>query len=194
MSQILYYSNYCEHCQNLLKQIAQHEIKDDIHFLCIDKRIKKDGAIYIQLENGQEILLPPNVKKVPSLLLLNKGNVVVDGENVNNYIFKNTQQQGSNNMNNLVNDEPLAFSLDDFGTIMSDSYSYLDQSSDEMAAKGDGGLRQMHNYFAISQSDNIETPPDNYTPDKIGANNMSLDQIQAQREQDIPRRQYMVSQ
>lgn len=191
MSQILYYSNYCEHCKNLLKSLAQNPARDDTHFLCIDKRIRKNGAIYIQLENGQEILLPPNVKKVPSLLLLNKGNRVVDGENVNNYMLKNTQQQQGSNVGALMNGEPLAFSLNDFGTIVSDSYSYLDQSSDEMAAKGTGGLRQMHNYFAISQNDNIETPPDNYTPDKIGANdNMSLDQIRAQREKDIPRTPY----
>ena len=163
MSSVLYYSNYCNHCQNLLKAISQDPVKDDIHFLCIDKRIRKNGMTYIQLENGQELLLPPNISKVPSLLLLNKGNVVVQGEAVNNYIFKKTQEyHGSVTQ---MNNEPLAFSLNDFGTIMSDSYSYLDQDSDEMAAKGNGGMRQMHNYFAISQYDNIETPPDNYVPD-----------------------------
>ncbi len=186
MSFILYYSNYCKHCKNLLKRVSQDPVKDDIHFLCIDKRVNKNGALYIQLENGQEILLPPNVRTVPSLLLLNKGNVVVDGENINNYLFKNK------NNNRIGGGEPLAFSLNDFGTIVSDNYSYLDQGSDEMAAKGNGGLRQMHNYVAINQNDNIDTPPDNYVPDKIGNNNtMTLDQIAAQRDKDIPKQRYV---
>ena len=184
MSSVLYYSNYCDHCKELLKTVAQSSVKEDIHFLCIDKRIRKNGALYIQLENGQEILLPPNVRKVPSLLLLNRGNVVVEGQEVNSYIFKQTQK--INNSATLGNGEPLAFSLNDFGTIMSDNYSYLDQGSDEMAAQGTGGLRQMHNYVAISQNDTIETPPDSYTPDKI-SDNMTLDKLMAQRDKDVPR-------
>ena len=70
MSTILYYSNYCKNCQNLLQALAQTSVKDDMHFICIDKRVKKaNNATYIILENGQEILLSPNVTKVPALLL-----------------------------------------------------------------------------------------------------------------------------
>jgi len=183
MSAILYYSNYCKYCQELLKNISKSSIKDDVHFLCIDRRTKRNGATYIQLENGQEILLPPNISKVPSMLLLNRGNVVIDGNDVQNYFFQKT-----NNINNIAtegNGEPLAFSLNEFGTIVSDSFSFLDQGSDEMSAEGTGGLRQMHNYVAISQNDVIETPPDNYAPDKLDTS-MTLDQIRAQRDKDIP--------
>ena len=35
---------------------------------------------------------------------------------------------------------------------MSDSYSYLDQSPDEMNAKGEGGLRQMHSFVKLKQN------------------------------------------
>lgn len=184
MSSVLYYSNYCQHCKNLLKAISNSSIKNDIHFLCIDKRIKKEGVLYIQLENGQEILLPPNIRKVPSLLLLNRGNTVVEGENVNEYILKETNKINTQATNS--NGEPLAYSLNDFGSIKSDNYSYLDQSSDEMAAKGSGGTRQMHNYVAINQNDIIETPPEDYKPDKIDAN-MSLDKIRMMRDKDIPK-------
>ena len=72
MSSVLYYSKYCNHCQNLLMAISKSNIKEDIHFICIDKRVKKGSVIYIQLDNGQEILMPPNIKKVPSLLFLYK--------------------------------------------------------------------------------------------------------------------------
>ena len=50
MSSILYYSNYCSSCKNLLKYFAQSKIKNEIHFLSIDSRIEQKGKIYILLE------------------------------------------------------------------------------------------------------------------------------------------------
>ena len=67
---------------------------------------------------------------------------------------------------------------------ISDCYSFLDQSSDELSAKGDGGLRQLHNYVTINENVNIATPPDDYEPDKIG--NISLEKLQEQRNNEIP--------
>ncbi len=73
MSQILYYSNFCENCKKLLQHLSKSKIKEDTYFICIDKRyIKDNGIIYIILENSQEIVLPQSVNKVPALLLLNK--------------------------------------------------------------------------------------------------------------------------
>ena len=34
--------------------------------------------------------------------------------------------------------------------IMSDNYSFLDQTSDDLSAKGDGGMRQLYNYATIN--------------------------------------------
>ena len=54
MSSILYYSNYCEHSKSLLQSITKKTLTKDIHFICIDKRIKDtNNKIYIILENGQ---------------------------------------------------------------------------------------------------------------------------------------------
>ena len=39
--------------------IARTSMKDDMHFLCIDNRIKNNGATYLQLDKGQEVILPP---------------------------------------------------------------------------------------------------------------------------------------
>ena len=72
MSSVLYYSKYCESCKKLLYELGKSDISKQIHFLSIDKRIEKDGKLYIVLDNGCEVFLPPNIKKVPSLLLLNK--------------------------------------------------------------------------------------------------------------------------
>ena len=60
---ILYYSNYCDNCKKLLQVLSRSQIKDELHFLCIDKRVKMpDGSIQILLKNGQQVLLPPMMK------------------------------------------------------------------------------------------------------------------------------------
>ena len=82
MSSILYYSKNCNHCNELLTNLSKTQNREDIHFVCIDKREKNsDGTIEIILDNAQRLLLPPNIKKVPSVLLLNHGNRVLDGLN-----------------------------------------------------------------------------------------------------------------
>ena len=190
MTSILYYSNYCENCKAILQSISKSSIKNDMHFICIDKRVKKsNGATYIILENGQEILLPPTVTKVPALLLLNKGHHVLFGtENITRYLEpkqKSIQAVSTNN-----NGEPLAFSMICTGGsssslfgVASDQYSFLDQGADELTAKGNGGLRQTHHYATIEQVDSIETPPDNYSPDTIG--NLSMEQLQQKRSSEV---------
>jgi hypothetical protein len=64
MSAILYYSNYCKYSKDLLVKLSRTKRKNDLHFVCIDKREQhKDGTTHVILENGQRLLLPPNVKK-----------------------------------------------------------------------------------------------------------------------------------
>ena len=82
MSSILYYSNYCSSCKKLLKYFAQSKMKNEIHFLSIDSRIEQKGKIYILLENGQKMLFPEIVTKVPALLLLHQGNRIIYGDNI----------------------------------------------------------------------------------------------------------------
>ena len=40
------------------------------------------------------------------------------------------------------------------GGIASDNYSFLDQSDTELSVKGNGGLRQMHSYVSLQESNN----------------------------------------
>jgi len=81
------------------------------------------------------------------------------------------------------NMEPLAFSGYEMGTSMSDTYSYLDQTPDEMNAKGEGGLRQMHSFVKLNHTDRIETPDEDYIPDKVGQ--VDMGKLQAAREAEI---------
>jgi len=49
------------------------------------------------------------------------------------------------------NMEPTAFSFGGgFSNIVSDQYSFLDQAPEELEAKGNGGMRQMHNYVDLN--------------------------------------------
>ena len=43
----------------------------------------------------------------------------------------------------------------------------MDQGNDELSAKGEGGMRQLYNYATINHTDTINTPEENYTPDKV---------------------------
>ena len=70
MSSILYYSNYCDHCRNLLSILTKSNLLEKIHILCIDKRVVKNSKTYIVTENNEEILLPKTITSVPTLLLV----------------------------------------------------------------------------------------------------------------------------
>ena len=63
--------------------------------------------------------------------------------------------------------------------VMSDNFSFLDQSTEDLSAKGNGGLRQLRNNVKLDYMDQIETPPDDYVPNKIGE--VSMEQLQNQR-------------
>ena len=188
MASIIFYSNFCENSKGLLAILAKSQIKERLHYLCIDNRIRKpDGSIYLILENKQEVVLPQNVVKVPALLLLSKNNEVVFGrENILNYL--KPQEEVINQQATFFNGEPSAYSFG-FGSyssglsVVSDNFSFLDQTSDSLSAKGDGGLRQMYHYATLDYNEKIETPPDNYTPDKIGK--VSMEKIQQSRNMDF---------
>jgi len=159
-------------------------MKDDIHFICLDKRTKKSNeATYVMLDNGQEILLPHTITKVPALLLLNEGHKVLFGEEIQTYFKpKNavTQQIAQ------PQGEPDAFAIGGIGGgfgVASDNFSFLDQTSEELSAKGNGGMRQHHHYAGIEFSEQIDTPEDTYEPDKIGE--VSMDNLQEQRNKEI---------
>ena len=148
MSSILYYSKYCEVSKKYLQLLSKSNVQKDVHFICIDKRIKdSNNKTYIVLDNGQKIILPENVTRVPALLLLNQGYNVLYGDQILQHLKPRQEvevrQATQNNM------EPMAFSLGG-GDIVSDQYSFLDQAPEDLEAKGNGGMRQMHNYVDLN--------------------------------------------
>jgi hypothetical protein len=160
MSSILYYSKYCEVSKKYLQILSKSSSQKDIHFICIDKRVKENNKTYIILDNNQKIILPDNITRVPALLLLTKNYQVLYGEQILEFLKPKQEveirQATQNNM------EPLAFSFGGgLSDIVSDQYSFLDQPPEDLNAQGNGGMRQMHNYVDLNTAFNgkISEPP-----------------------------------
>ena len=198
MSSILYYSNYCKSSNRVLQILSKYNLGNSVHFVCIDGRINKNGNMYAVLPNGQEMLIPKNITNVPSLLILNQNYKVVSGvEDIINFFQGGIEQQVRQATRN--NTVPVSTSADDgysafggFGSgIVSDYFSFLDQNEDEMSAKGNGGLRQMHNYARpddnLIYSSNINNNSDLSTGNKIkdGDTSSLLDKYKQERDRDL---------
>ena len=187
MSSILYYSNFCDKSKSLLQRLAKSKIKEGIHYMCIDTRVKgENGAWYIVMEDGQQIILPPHVNRVPALLLLNQNHAVLYGDQITNHLKPLDAQQ--NNVATGFNGEPSPFStssefMGSFG-VTSDNYSFLDQSSEDLSAKGSGGLRQLYNYATIDFNQTIECPAIEEKQARIGPD-VTLEKLEKERNAQI---------
>ena len=133
--------------------------------------------------------MPENVSRVPALLLLNQGYQVLYGEAIVQHLKpKQEAMVKQATQNNL---EPMAFAFGGgFGNVASDQYSFLDMDAESMNTKGDGGLRQMHQYVTLDYVDTISTPADEAQGQGSqgqgrSAGSMTLEQYQKQREQDM---------
>jgi hypothetical protein len=190
MSSILYFSNYCEHSKKLLQLLGKSNIQQNIHFISIDKRVKEaNNKVYIILENGQKIIMPENINRVPALLLLNQGYNVLYGEAILQHLKPRQEvavkQATQNNM------EPMAFSFggsggSGFGDIVSDKYSFLDQDQESLKATGNGGMRQMHNYVDLNYVDNISSNANgNDNVSNKLSQEITIEKLQQQRDQEL---------
>ena len=185
---ILYYSNYCKHCQRLVQTLVKANLASKISFICIDKRETnpKTGQMLIVLENGTKVVLPPNVHSVPSLLLVNKSYKVLMGDEILQHYHKDIKDL--NNEAVRGNGEPMGFPLgmSSGGTnIISEQYTNYNMSPDELSGKGGGPNRPLYNY--VSANDDIQiipTPPNTYKSDKL-SNSVTIDSLQQQRMDEV---------
>lgn len=189
MSSILYYSNYCDHCKELLQYLTKQNFKS-IKYLCIDRRYQKDGRTYLILENQQSLILPNAITSVPALLLMEDNNNIIYGKEIYKYL---KPKQISLVKDATGNDEPNAFALKaSFGnSVSSDTFSFFDMDDNELSAKGTGGTRQMHSYADVNFLEKIETPDEDYSPDKIDSD-LTVDKLQEQRMKEVPKPQMRI--
>jgi hypothetical protein len=186
----LYYSNYCKHSQRILQYLVKANLTNKISFICIDKR-KRDAnnnQLYIELENGQSVVMPPHIQSVPSLLLVNQNYKVVLGDDIISHYQPLAQQEGKKKASNFQG-EPVgtSLSLSSGGvSIYSEPYTLYGLTPEELSAKGNGGRRQMYNYVSANDEViSINTPPDTYTPDKVEGD-ITIDNLQQKRMDEVP--------
>jgi hypothetical protein len=168
--------------------LSKNDNRNDIHFICIDKRTKEGEKTFILLENNQKIILPNTVTRVPALLLLNQGYTVVFGEDILAHFKPKEQLQIKQATQN--NMEPMAFTFANSGSIVSDQYSFLDMDADALTTQGNGGMRQMHNYVDLNMSNVMDQHYPQEEFDKKAhkiSENVTIEQLQQQRENEFKR-------
>jgi hypothetical protein len=157
--------------------------------MCIDKRQRdaNNNQMYIIMENGQSVVMPPNVHSVPALLLVKENYKVILGDDIISHYQPQAQQVGKDKAAGFQG-EPVGTSLMQSAggvNIVSEPYTLYNMTPDELSAKGNGGRRQMYNY--VSAKDDIlsiYTPPDSYQPDKVEGD-ITIDTLQQKRMDDI---------
>jgi hypothetical protein len=195
----LYYSNYCKHSQRILQYLVKANLTNKLSFICIDKRERdaNNNQLYIILENGQRIVMPPHVQSVPALLLVNQNYKVILGDEILAHYQPQAQEEGKKKSIQFQG-EPVGTSLMPSSggmNIISEPYTLYSLTPEELSAKGNGGRRQMYNY--VSAGDDvisIYTPPDTYSPDKV-ENDVTVDTLQQKRldeiQQNKPQQQFV---
>jgi hypothetical protein len=182
MSYVIYYSNYCENSKKTIKSLNSQQ---DIHWLCIDKRVKEKDGTYIVLENGQKVLLPPAVTRIPAMLSLRDYSITYGNDIIGIFSTRMETQVKVATKNNM---EPVAFSFSGGNSsVVSDSFSSWELDSSQLSAQGNGGVHQMHNYVDVNYIDNIsgQVSKDSYEKKSKMDESVTIDRLRQQREQEL---------
>jgi hypothetical protein len=180
---ILYYSNYCKHSKAILDYLVKNDLVESLNCICIDQRKvdQQKGQIHVTLENGSTVLLPPNVYSVPSLLLVKENYKCVVGNEIKN-VYK--QKVLENNDSAFQgNGEPLSFSLGS-RDIQSEQFTFYNSTTEDLSAKGSGGMRPLYHYVPADGNMSIPTPPDTYKSNKVGQD-VTVDTLQQKRSDEM---------
>ena len=171
---VLYYSNNCKHCQKLLAHLAKIGVLEKYNFICIDRRSVDPNTrqVSITLDRGVKASLPPNVSRVPTLLLVNQKFTAIIGDEIYNYVNANVKQdQDPTNLAVENGGEPIGYILSPSSggvNIISETYTMYNAPPEELSAKGTGGTRQMHNYVSVSRDPaSIHTPRDESSKNQL---------------------------
>ena len=189
---ILFFSNYCNHCKEIIGEINKSSLQNSFKFICVDNT-----------------KVPQYITSVPTLISAGYNKPIV-GEQIvqflNQYVQQNAQQaqntpqnvhpssmqnnQG-NNANQSSESGPVAWHGGEMGSSYSDNYSFLDSDT---SAQGDGGSRLSHNFEFLggnASNSQINTPGDNSSQDS--SRNVQQDELtqnmermMQQRDSEIP--------
>jgi hypothetical protein len=155
---ILYYSNYCPHSKRIIQQLVKEkDINDRLDFICIDRRTPaSEGPVFVVLENGKRVPLPPNIHSVPALLLVKDQYRVIMGEEIVGYLTPAIEKGRAD-----------ATGFD----------------GEPMAASSNGASSLGFVPYGSSAGTFIPTPPETYKPNKI-PENITIEMLNGQYTQD----------
>ena len=139
---IVFYSNYCLHCNNLLNKLSKTPIHSKIFYVCVD---------------DNKIKIPKIITRVPSLYLVNDKRVLIENEidtwvdgqvaSIDSQNKQNVLQQPiSDQIKNMENPSPhpsqnssqnspepnediMAYHGNEMGGALSTNYSFLEDSN-----------------------------------------------------------------
>ena len=199
---ILYYSNFCKHCQKIIQYVVSANLTDQLSCICIDKR-KRDpnnNQTLVQLENGQFVTLPPNLQSVPAILQVKKNYTLVQGvDPILEYLRGKHGDRGGGDRGGggMGSSNPLHPPRDDVqgyqlgaltsnNNIFSESFTSYGMTPDDLGTKSTSNNRPLHHYVPYdSVGGSIPTPEDTYTSQRL-ASNVTVDSLLSARNQDLP--------
>lgn len=184
---ILYYSNHCPHSQKVVHYISRAGLINKLNAICVDNRTvdQNTGQVFIQLENGKKVMLPPNVHSVPALLVVKRNYSAIFGGDIIAHFEPDVKEQTDKAQQN--NGEPIGVSIASSSAgvaIVSEQYTLYDLTPDDLSAKSRSNKRPMYNYVSADNhmAYQIPTPPDTYRPDKV---DQTLESIEQKRNSEI---------
>jgi hypothetical protein len=170
------------HSQKLLEFISKNNIIDKINCLCVDKRFTDthNNQVFIKLDNGQQVIMPPSVNSVPALLLKQKKYTVITGYGIIINHFKEDPKYANELLaqSSILtnNGEPISYDI---------GMSNTNISSEKFSDFGGTNNTYGNKNFDINSNFSINAQNENYKPDKIGSD-VTIENLLQQRNLDIP--------
>lgn len=161
---LLFYSNFCQHCKQIVKEIKRSPVSNEIRYVCIDSSQVREK-------------LPNYINSVPSLVV-GETNQIFVGNQITGWlkmqpIINNKEESPPQNRENYMDrNKPIVEKKDQNESIgpngwhnnemnaFSDSYSFLGVDT---SAQGDGGMSMVHNFETLNGTSG-DTLPSGMTP------------------------------
>jgi hypothetical protein len=175
---IVFYSNYCLHCNNLLNKLSKTPIHNKIFYVCVDDK---------------KIKIPNIITRVPSLYLVNDKRVLIETE-IDSWVDgqiaviqsqsnqRQLQQPISDQIKNMENPSPhpsqnsdesgpepngdiMAYHGNEMGGALSTNYSFLEDSNNSslnhnFTFVGDGNAQAINTPKEFNDNNQIKSELD----------------------------------
>lgn len=185
--------------------MVKHQLTDKLSCICVDKR-KRDvnnNQTVVILENGKQVMLPPNLQSIPAILCVKKNYILVMGTDPiieylqsffglsphSNELFEHPNHPSTDVNRRPQSQDPIGFELLNGPSsntgIYSEPFTGYNLEPEDLAGQSQSSNRPIYEYTPVDKQIFIDTPEDKYRPDKVSSN-VTIDVLQQQRNQEIP--------